>query len=77
LGIEAFANYALPRLRAAIGLATSRAHSMKSFAVGFNTRFVSVKIPIGPLWSGNTTGSFLMKGCRTGNSSQKSGTIER
>jgi hypothetical protein len=63
--------------RVAIGFATSRAHSMKSFAVGFNTRFFSVKIPIGPLWAGNTTGNFLMNGCRIGNCSQNSGRIER
>ena len=53
------------------GFATSRAQSMKSCATGFGMRFLSVTIPIGPLAIDNSTGNFLMKGCRTGNCSQK------
>ena len=71
------ANYGLRFLRPASGFATSRAQSMKSCATGLGVRFFSMIIPIGALAIGNSTGNFLMNGCRTGNCSRNSGTIER
>ena len=50
---------------------------MKSCTTGLGVRFFSVTIPIGPLAIGNSTGNFLMNGCRTGNCSQNSGIIDR
>ena len=41
------------------GLATSRAHSKKSCAIGLSVRFFKVKIPTGPGRIGNFTGKIL------------------
>ena len=56
--------------------ATSRAHSINRWTTGLGVRFFNVTIPIGPLAIGNSTGNFLMKGCRMGSCSQNSGKIE-
>ena len=58
------------------GSAISRAQSMNSRAAGLGERPLKATIPIGRAL-GSSTGSFLMKGCRTGNCSQNSGMIER
>ena len=47
-------------VRFASGLATSRAASMKSCAAGLSARFLTVRIPIGPLTIGSLIGNFLM-----------------
>jgi hypothetical protein len=48
------------------GLATSRAPSMKSCATGLSMRFFNVRIPIGPLVTGNSTRNLLIDGCLAG-----------
>ena len=60
-------------LRFANGLATSRARSMKSRAVGLSVRFFSVTMPIGSRASGSLTGTTLRSGRLMGNLSREAG----